>query len=211
MKLLPDFFGIIRTPEAYGISAGIIEGRPWAADNAAFTKGFNEIKFYRFLDALRPYASTCLFVVAPDVVGDAKSTLHLYEQHYDKLRGYPFPVAFVAQDGQESQILPDHDVLFVGGSTEWKMSRYAVEVCKRSGKPIHFGRVNTASRLRYAKSLGARSVDGSCIAFGRDINMRRLTTWMNNLHRQRTIWPPVCAGGYPSLSESACGKSNEAL
>jgi hypothetical protein len=99
MASYPDYFGVITSAYAYGVWSGIKEGRYWAMDNSAFTKDFNSEKFFRALDAHAPYASTCLFVVMPDKVADAEATLSLYWQYRKQYRSYPFPVAFVAQDG----------------------------------------------------------------------------------------------------------------
>lgn len=192
MTHLPAHFGIMRTPHAYGISAGIVEGRPWAADNAAFTKGFDPDLFLPFLESLMPYKATCLFVVCPDAVGDARETLRLWGMWYPTLVFYGFPVAFVGQDGLEPNQIPDDArVFFIGGTTEYKIgvaARNAARRAKDMGKWLHVGRVNTLQRLKYATLLNADSVDGTCIAFGRDVNLARLNRWMPALNAQRRIW-----------------------
>lgn len=72
------------------------------------------------------------------------------------------------------------DVLFIGGSTEWKLgpgARALVAEAKRRGKWVHMGRVNSGRRWSYAEHIGCDSVDGTFLAFGPDLNMRRLRGW----------------------------------
>jgi hypothetical protein len=110
----------------------------------------------------------CLFVVAPDVVGDAAATLDLFDTWGRDIRTAGFPVALVGQDGMTVEDaewwVGAFDAFFIGGSTEWKMSNDAyriVQVVKGQGKWVHMGRVNTRRRFKYAKSIGCDSVDGT--------------------------------------------------
>lgn len=126
-------------------------GLVWAADNEAFARGFSPDRFFTWLDKMAAYRDACLFVAVPDAVGNAIATLELYREwawHFDG-----WPLAFVAQDGQESLPLPSYyDCLFVGGTTEWKMSDAAVSVIRRAQrrhKHIHIGRVNWGKRYRH--------------------------------------------------------------
>jgi len=143
------------TPGHKGIPAGILDGMRWAADNQAFTRGFEPAPFFEWLETMWPYRKTCLFVPLPDVVGDAKRTL----RNFETWRNWPafrlWPLAVVAQDGQESLSLPDPrhwSALFVGGSTRWKLSEAAYSVileAQRLGKHIHIGRVNWWKRYAH--------------------------------------------------------------
>lgn len=164
-------FGIMAGPMTKGVPAGIRAGLVWAADNQLFSFGrFNEGKLYEFLEAMEPYHETCLFVVVPDVPGDSEATIELYKYYEPDFFGWP--LAFVAQDGQEDRDLPDrYDTLFVGGTTEWKESGAAVEVIKRAqaaGKHIHIGRVNHGRRYRlFAQLAGSEhfTCDGTRTRF----------------------------------------------
>lgn len=165
-------FGILATP-GLGVPAGIKAGLFWAADNQAFTKGFSPDMFFPWLEKLTPYKSTCLFVACPDKVGDAKATIELYN-HWRPYFG-SWPVAFVAQDGQENLPFPeDFAALFVGGSTIWKMSDAAIACIQRAqelGKHIHIGRVNWERRYKHFRSLpGSKefTCDGTRTRYGRD-------------------------------------------
>ena len=83
--------------------------------------GFQPKRMFAFLETLQPWRKTCLFVVCPDVVGDAAATLALYRTWAHEIKRYG-PVAFVAQNGQESHPLPvAFDWLFIGGTTAWKL------------------------------------------------------------------------------------------
>jgi hypothetical protein len=150
-------FGILATPGMYGIPSGIKDGMKWAADNQAFTKGFNPDKFFPWLEKMSEYKSTCLFVVCPDVVGNAVETLSLFQQYQSSFGGWP--VAFVAQDGMENLEFPASQLwqcLFIGGSTVWKMSAAAIDCIHRAqsiGKHIHIGRVNWLRRYEHFASL----------------------------------------------------------
>jgi hypothetical protein len=91
-------------------------------------------------------------------------------------------VAFVAQDGLESLTVPwdDFDVLFIGGTTEWKLgpqARALVADAKARGKWVHMGRVNSERRYRYAHAIGCDSVDGTYLTFGPDENLPKLLRW----------------------------------
>lgn len=175
-------FGIIRTPQG-GNTWGIKAGYRWAADNGSFTNGFNGRAFMSWLKGMQPWIDTCLFVTCPDAVGDAAMTIGLYEEWAHRFTGWK--VAFVAQDGQEDlEFPPQFDVLFIGGTTEWKLSSAALDVIKRAqdlGKWVHVGRVNSLKRVKHFMIAGVDSVDGTCLIYGPDIWMKRIEGWMQHI------------------------------
>lgn len=144
-------------------------GAPWCADNGCFGKGYpGDAKWLRWLER-RVQTPGCLFAVAPDVVGDAAATLARSAPFLPRIRELGVPAALVAQDGLEHLTIPwaDFDVLFIGGSTEWKLgaaARRIVAEAKARGKWVHMGRVNTGKRYRYAAAIGCDSVDGTTLA-----------------------------------------------
>ena len=159
----------------------------WAADNGAFTRcpgGFNEGRFRRMLvrPELEDNAGSCLFVVAPDVleilqngsvVGDARATVESFASWSRLIRDAGYPVALVAQDGLETMLdeVPWDivDVLFIGGSDQWKLSaeaRACIAEARRHGKPSHMGRVNSFKRLARAQAMLCDTVDGTFLRFG---------------------------------------------
>lgn len=178
--------GFLFVPRAKNNPA-ILDGRAWAADNGAFT-GFNDAAFLRMLDGLRGVPG-CLWVAAPDVVGDAAATLALFDEWEPRLRALGFPVALVAQDGLEIEAAPwaRMDALFVGGSTEWKLGRAAAQLvryAKARGLWVHMGRVNTRRRLRYARELGCDSVDGTCWSRYPDVQIANALRWLAAIDAQ---------------------------
>ena len=135
---------------------------PWAADNDAFNS-FDADRFTLMLDRLAGI-SGCMWIAAPDVVGDATATLTMFDQWEPIIRRRGFPVALVLQDGMTVDMIPwDRiEAVFVGGSTVWKMSQEAHAIvieAGRRGKRRHMGRVNTRRRIKLAKSWGCDSVD----------------------------------------------------
>jgi hypothetical protein len=163
--VVDDRFGILTSPAHWGIAAGICAGLPWAADNGAYSGAFDADGYLPWLEALRPYAAPCLFVLAPDAVGDAATTLERYREWVPRIRALGFPVGFAAQDGVENLALPDDfDALFVGGTTAWKLGSgalWAIHEAQRRGKHIHIGRVNYWRRYEYFAGLEG-SDDWTC-------------------------------------------------
>jgi hypothetical protein len=173
-----------------------------AIDNGVFSKKtpFSEVKFRKLLDQVsgdKAVKPKVLFVVAPDVVGDAAATLDRFTPWSNEIRAKGLPVALAAQDGLESMMdkIPWDlvDVLFVGGSTEWKTGQMAPKQRKQwlslfgeahlRGIPIHMGRANTNERISgVAQEIGAGSVDGTLLAFGPTKNLVRLEKILDNLN-----------------------------
>jgi hypothetical protein len=91
----------------------------------------------------------------------------------------------VAQDGWQDETTPwdEFDVLFVGGSTEFKLGlgAHAIAAAQARRKWVHMGRVNSYKRLRVAAALGCDSADGTFLKFGPDVNEPRLLRWLAQL------------------------------
>jgi hypothetical protein len=145
-------------------------GQPWAADNGRFTQpqNYSDAKYLAWLD--RMPREGCLFATAPDVVGDAAATLTMSAPMFAPICALGYKVALVAQDGLESMPVPwdEFDCLFVGGTTEWKLSEAAFALAaeaKRRGKWTHMGRVNSWQRFRAASAAGFDSADGTVLRF----------------------------------------------
>lgn len=166
-----------------------MDGWPWAADNDAFSQ-WDEGRYREMLTKIRGRKG-CLFVTAPDVVGDAMQTLRKFEQWWDLLNEYDQPIAYVAQNGQEDfEPYWDYfDALFIGGKkgTGWKLGPHAARLireAKERGKWVHMGRVNSYERVRYARSLGCDSVDGSQFSWFRDA---KLPAHLNALRQEMMV------------------------
>ncbi|WP_454232064.1 hypothetical protein [Mycolicibacterium fortuitum] len=169
------------------------EGITWCADNGCFGKGFDEQQWWAWLVDNANQSSHCLFATAPDVVGDAAATLERSRPWLPKIRELGYPAAFVAQDGQENLPVPwdEFDVLFIGGSTKWKLgpqARGIVAEANRRGKHVHMGRVNSRRRYQYAQAIGCDSVDGTFLVFGPEVNLPRLMSWVDEAASQEELF-----------------------
>ena len=138
----------------------------FAMDNGAFAR-FEAKGFLTMLAKHEPRKDLCRFVAAPDVVGCARRTVECFRHWQPRLAKWP--VAFVCQDGQENLDIPWDNLaaVFIGGSTDWKMSKHAAAIVKAAkvvGKWCHVGRINTPGRLEYFEDLGADSCDGTGLA-----------------------------------------------
>lgn len=138
----------------------------FAIDNGAFSR-FNRAGFLSLLDREYSRRHLCRFVAVPDVVANARRTLeafHIWEEELGQ-----WPLALVAQDGQENLPIPWRSLaaVFIGGSTDWKLSGYAADIIKTAqllGKWVHVGRVNTPGRFEKFEAMGVDSIDGSGLA-----------------------------------------------
>jgi len=185
-KMSDGTLGYIATPTSTHKNQRV-EGAKWCADNGCFGKKYDETKWWAWLQLQVKWLDSCLFATAPDVVGDAESTLRLGEIWLPKIRALGYPAALVAQDGLENMDVPwdSFDCLFVGGTTEWKLGegvRVLTAEAKRRGKWVHIGRVNSNRRFRYsAYELQADSCDGTFLIFGPDVNLPKLLKWVDGI------------------------------
>jgi hypothetical protein len=163
----------------------------WGADTGCFSKTYDfrvgeYLEWLREREDLRPW---CLFATAPDVVGNAAQTAEFAREILPVIRGLDYPAALVAQDGLERLHVPwdTFDVLFLGGSTEWKLGPAAARLTRQArerGKWVHMGRVNSYKRIRYAAEIGCDSADGTFIAFGAKKNVPQVVKWYRKLEEE---------------------------
>lgn len=144
------------------------------------------------LKRLQPIQSHCIFAVVPDVVADHNGTMHRWVEYAPTVQRLGYLAAFVAQDGCDVETVPwaTVDVLFVGGTTEWKLGQEAVKIvgeAKRRNLWAHMGRVNSYKRLRYARDIGCDSADGTFLKFGPEKNLSRLLGWIDRLDADRQL------------------------
>ncbi len=161
--------GQMVTPDAGNC---VTPGAAWALDNGCFNARWTPKKWLAELDRHKD-TPKCLFAVVPDVVADAEATDAMWRRWVSAVRRRGYRCAYVAQDGC-GDIPADAQVVFLGGTTEWKLgadARAIAEMTKASGRWLHMGRVNTLNRLRRAVSLGCDSVDGTVLAYGPDKNL----------------------------------------
>jgi hypothetical protein len=181
-------FGVLVVPNANNNPESLpLRPGAWAMDNGAFS-GLDKLAFYNMLE--RHYTIPgCLWVTAPDVLGDAGATLARWPFWSRVIRGVGFPPALVAQDGMTADRVPWEELggLFIGGSTAWKLSREAeglVAVANARGIPTHMGRVNDRGRLRTAMRWGVQSIDGTSRSMFPEVQFARDQRWMDEWHRQ---------------------------
>lgn len=145
-------------------------GLQHALDNGAWrafqqNEPFNDVGFLRLVDRSAEDAD---FVVVPDIVAGGMRSLDFSLSWLPRLIHVKTPLLPV-QDGMDvftvSAVLHEtpHLGIFLGGSTEWKLSTMyewgvLADVMNRH---YHVGRVNTARRIRLCEEAGVDSFDGT--------------------------------------------------
>lgn len=145
-------------------------GLPFAADNDCF----NGLDPYAYRRMVKGLPKGALFVTVPDVVGDHAATLRRWKV-WEPLVSARHRPAFVLQDGCEQwQQVPDCPAVFIGGTTGYKLGDAAARLTREAklrGIWVHMGRVNTRRRIRYAKSIGCDSIDGTGFSMFTDTHL----------------------------------------
>ncbi len=184
VELDPHQIGCLTTPSVRRIPQCVREGWAFGIDNEAFTGKYTFQRFFSYLERFTPYAANCLFAVVPDVVGNARDTILQYEMLWYGAVTCDLPPAFVAQDGQEDLDFPDDecliDTVFIGGSTEWKLSNAALSVIERAqaaGYKVHAGRVNSRQRYDHFHQAGVDSADGTYLVYAKDKHIHTIRAW----------------------------------
>lgn len=174
----PGMIGMLNTPLSWKNPPVYM---PWALDNGCFTE-WNPDNFRHSLRRSK-LVHAPLWVAVPDVVADAEATLKRWHKWH---RQIDFPLAFVCQDGHEPQDVPQKAMCcFIGGSTEWKLNN--ADKFKGVAKLLHIGRVTTLGRLKWAKQIGADSVDGSGFFRGRGKQYNDFIEWFLG-RKQQSLW-----------------------
>lgn len=193
--MLAGVFGqMINCTDVVKQRAKLLPGVRWAADSGGFTGGYpGDDAYLRWLSGHGTHRGLCEFAVAPDVLADASGTLARSLEMLGEIRKAGFPAAYVLQDGSDLVEPPwdDLDVLFIGGTTGFKLGPVAREIAAEAlqlGKKVHVGRVNSLKRLRYSEAIGATSCDGTYLAFGPDVNVRSMGRWVANVRDQGVLW-----------------------
>lgn len=146
------------------------EGLRFAIDNGAWSCYQQNLPFDwdGFRSLVEAYGSMADFVVVPDLVAQGQKSLDFSLSWIDRLKGCRL-LLLPLQDGMTSQdvgsVLRQHPRLgiFLGGSTEWKLSTMQGwgMVAHAFGRHYHVGRVNTRKRIRMCQHAGADSIDGT--------------------------------------------------
>ena len=160
----PERIGLLMSPGGW---RKLPSWMPYALDNGAYGAWVKQTPwdakaFQEHLAKAAAAAHPPLWVVVPDVVMDKKATLGLWRKWAPLLRNRHsgFRLAFAVQDGMSEEDVPsDTDVVFVGGSTEWKwrtLSHWTDHF-----EHVHVARVNSERLLWLAHRAGAESCDGT--------------------------------------------------
>jgi len=140
---------------------------PYAIDNGAFgawanKQPWDEKGFREHLEKTKSASHKPTWIVVPDVVTDAEATIIRWHEwaHQIKELTPNVPLAFAVQDGMTKHHVPNGaDVIFVGGSTEWKWKN--LYEWTDNFPRVHVGRVNSERMLWMAHDAGAESCDGT--------------------------------------------------
>ena len=161
----------------------------WAADNGCFSDQWDSTRWLTWLNR----TAGALFATVPDVVGDAAATRARWDEWSGVVTDSGHLPGYVLQDGQDEVDVPwgDAACVFIGGSTEYKLSESArlhAKEARRRGLWVHMGRVNSHKRLELAAAWGCNSADGTLLAFGPDIHVPRLTGWLRRLQAEPSLF-----------------------
>lgn len=158
------------------------------ADNGCFADRWQPEPWRRWL---LEQPRTIRFVVCPDVFDPSgapchDATIDRWHQYGPMIARHGFTPAFVCQVGTNRYNVPDDaPVLFLGGTTEWKLGPAASIVdAHRAERWCHMGRVNSLRRFRAARAMGCHSCDGTFLTYGPDVNLGRLLGWLDDQDRQ---------------------------
>ena len=155
----PGLVGHLYSP---GGQRGPYEFMPYALDNGIYglREKWTPEPWIKLLDWARLSGQSPRWALVPDAVGARELTLRRWLEFRGATASYGWPLAFAVQDGMEIHDVPkDADVVFVGGSTEWKWRTMAMW-CANFPR-VHVGRVNTYRRLVECEEAGAEGVDGT--------------------------------------------------
>lgn len=172
---------------------------------------FNHAGWWKWLQKVvatvsAPTLANCRYATAPDAIdvclcknlcncghgnvrGNPTVTIAWAKQWLPMISSLGIPAAMVVGNGMEDMLdeIPWDllDVVFVGGSTDWKLgegARIVIAEAQARGKAVHMGRVNSSKRLSYASSLGVDTADGTFLGKGPAKNLPRLMDWADISH-----------------------------
>jgi len=145
---------------------------PWFLDNGAWVaskrgKLLDEGKFYNAIRKIELGDCGWIpeFVVVPDIVGGGQESLDYSLSWVDRIHMAPRYLAvqnWMLPKNVES-VLKRFEGIFVGGTSEWKenTAHWWVKLAHDNGMPCHIGRAGTEKKIKWAKSIGADSIDSS--------------------------------------------------
>lgn len=158
--------GLLFGPSSYVHPRGL----PYALDNDRFSvwskgKDWAKNEYLSFLEMVKAKINyPPSWAIVPDVVADCGVTFEWWKEWYKILaEGKWTKLALAVQDGMTIEMVkklrPKPNVVFVGGSTEWKWR--TVQSWCRNFPRVHVGRVNTRRMLWSCHRYGVESTDGT--------------------------------------------------
>lgn len=159
--------------------------RPSFQDNAAFSdwthgRDFDNAAFLSDCTLANVDPVPPVFSVCPDRVATGLDSLAFslawLDSHASAFPGLRWYLA--VQDGMEASdvraVMHRFAGIFVGGTLAWKVRTGAawVHLAHELDKPCHIGRVGTPARVKWAKRIGADSID-SCLPLWSKQNLAR--------------------------------------
>jgi hypothetical protein len=179
---------------------------PYALDNGAFAcwnaveNTFDEAKWARTEQEWRHllfWASVApikpRWAIVPDVPGNGPATLERWAKYAPEVVAAGIPLACAVQDGMTNfdveELDPAPEVIFVGGSTEWKWS--SVWLWCHDFPRVHVGRVNAPEKLEFLEGLGVESCDGTGWNRGDRKQTAGLESWCRGRAEptKELLWP----------------------
>lgn len=178
---------------------------PYCLDNGRWParhdlSQWDEWEFWHMVARLHSHAD---FIVIPDrpppiddddensvPAGHGKRSFDESCLWLDRLRGCPTErLLFAVQDQMdpaevESMLESRPEVgLFIGGTSPWKLRTAPIwgEICRRHGRYLHMGRVNSVRRCKIAYDAGCDSVDGGSFGTLFARHVRRLMDGIRDL------------------------------
>jgi len=135
-----------------------------------------------------------MWVIVPDVPGNASATIEKWKQYAPAVTD--FPRALAVQDGMVPMdveaLNPRPDVICVGGSDEWKWSTWSTWAA--NFRRVHVLRCNAPTRLYEMEEAGIESTDGTGMNRGDRKQTEGLERWARSRAAPTTdpLWPHVC-------------------
>lgn len=150
-----------------GGARGPFEHLPYALDNGAYGamkngRPFDEDAFEAHVEWAAGKEIAPMWLAVPDVVGDSEATVRAWQARAPQLRErFGWDLALCVQDGMTPETVRElePDVIFVGGTTDWKWS--TVPGWCAAFPRVHVGRCNSPKRLYECAGYGVESVDGT--------------------------------------------------
>lgn len=153
-------------------------------DNGAFLDWrsgtpFDEKRFMaKYEEAQRFHAP--YMAVTPDLVARGEESLAHSIEWRERLNDWPWYLA--VQDGMTEQMvseaLPMFSGIFLGGTDKFKLGAYRwCQLAHSAGKPFHYARAGTLTKLKHAIRVGADSLDSAFPLWTHDRFDRFIAQW----------------------------------